>query len=61
MSGALCFRGTRIPVSTLFDHLRANQLSAFYSDFPDVTAEMVDAVLSSYERFVQRTELQTIA
>ena len=47
MSGALCFRGTRVTVSTLFDHLRANDLDAFYTDFPDVTPEAVQAVLDA--------------
>lgn len=45
MSGALCFRGTRVPVRTLFDYLEANQLEDFYIDFPGVTRQMVEAVL----------------
>lgn len=45
MSGALCFRNTRIPVKTLFDHLESDEMAAFYRGFPDVTPEMVAAVL----------------
>ncbi|MBI5707610.1 MAG: DUF433 domain-containing protein [Armatimonadetes bacterium] len=45
MSGALCFRNTRIPVKTLFDHLETDGLAAFYRGFPDVSPEMVAAVL----------------
>ena len=45
MSGALCFRGTRVPVQTLFDHLEVGQLDQFYDDFPGVTPEMVEVVL----------------
>jgi len=45
VSGTLCFRGTRVPVKTLFDHLEVGQLEQFYRDFPDVTTDMVEAVL----------------
>jgi uncharacterized protein (DUF433 family) len=44
-SGALCFRGTRVPIKTLFDHLEAGQLAEFYEDFPGVSPEMVEAVI----------------
>ncbi len=49
MSGALCFRGTRVPVSTLFAHLQAGELDEFYLGFPNVTPEMVEAVLRGSE------------
>lgn len=45
VSGALCFRGTRVPVSTLFAHLQAGELGEFYLGFPNVTPDMVEAVL----------------
>jgi uncharacterized protein (DUF433 family) len=47
LGGTLCFRGTRIPVSTLFLHMEADQLKEFYMDFPDVTPEMVKVVLET--------------
>ncbi|MHB8637636.1 MAG: DUF433 domain-containing protein [Fimbriimonadaceae bacterium] len=47
MSGALCFRGTRVPVQTLFDHLEVGLLEQFYADFPGVTPQMVEAVLQA--------------
>lgn len=53
----MCFRGTRIPVSTLFDHLKADQLDEFYIDFPDVTPEMVEAVLDVHEQLLE-TQVQ---
>jgi uncharacterized protein (DUF433 family) len=38
MHGEPCFRGTRVPVKTLFDHLRfGDTLNDFLSGFPDVT------------------------
>jgi uncharacterized protein (DUF433 family) len=45
LSGALCFRGTRVPVKTLFDHLEVSQLAEFYEDFPGVSPEIVEAVV----------------
>ena len=35
MSGALCFRGTRVPVKNLFDYLEGtSKLEDFVEDFP---------------------------
>ena len=53
MSGALCFRGTRVPVSTLFAHLQAGELDGFYLGFPNVTPEMVEAVLRGSEEALE--------
>jgi len=40
MSGAPVFRGTRVPVRTLLDHLEAgDSLEKFLNDFPTVTKE----------------------
>lgn len=47
MSGALCFRGTRITVKTLFDHLAHDELGEFRIGFPDVSDAMIQAVLQS--------------
>lgn len=41
MSGAPVFRGTRVPVRTLLDHLEAGDpLEVFLDDFPTVSREM---------------------
>src|SRR2546422_2859606 len=46
MSGALCFKGTRVPVQNLFDYLEgASSLEDFLEDFPSVSREMAVAVL----------------
>lgn len=46
MSGAPCFRGTRVPVTHLFDYLEAgDSLGDFLKDFPSVTREQALGVL----------------
>jgi uncharacterized protein (DUF433 family) len=46
MSGALCFKGTRVPVKNLFDYLEgASSLEDFLEDFPSITREQAIAVL----------------
>lgn len=46
MSGTPCFRGTRVPVQTLFDYLEAGDpLDEFLDGFPTVTREQAVAFL----------------
>ncbi|HZK81984.1 MAG TPA: DUF433 domain-containing protein [Humisphaera sp.] len=46
MHGEPCFKGTRVPVQTLFDHLRCGDpLSEFLEGFPDVSHEQAVAVI----------------
>ncbi len=53
VSGAVCFRGTRLPVHVLFDYLKAGQdLQEFLGDYPGPTIEQVEAVLSACQRLV---------
>jgi uncharacterized protein (DUF433 family) len=48
MSGALCFKGTRVPVQNLFDYLEgASSLEDFLQDFPSVSREAAIAVLEA--------------
>ena len=52
MGGIPVFRGTRVPVETLFDYLEDNYaLEVFLDDFPTVSKEAAIAVLSHAERF----------
>ena len=45
-SGTLVFRGSRVPIKTLFDHLEAGDaLEVFLDDFPSVSLELAVAVL----------------
>ena len=51
MSGAWVFRGTRVPVSALFENLEDGApVSQFVEWFPGVTLEQVRAVLEHAAR-----------
>ena len=46
MSGTPCFRGTRVPVQALLDHLEGSStLDDFLGGFPSVTREQAVAFL----------------
>ena len=46
LGGQPIFKGTRVPVETLFDHLEAGvSLEEFLEDFPTVTKEQAIAAL----------------
>ena len=46
MNGAVCFYGTRIPVTALFDGYRAGEsLEDFLATFPHLDPQMVSEVL----------------
>jgi uncharacterized protein (DUF433 family) len=48
MSGALCFRGTRVPVKNLFDYLEGSStLEDFLEDFPSISRATAVSVLDS--------------
>jgi len=47
LGGAPVFRGTRVPVKSLFDHLSAgDSVEVFLADFPGVTRKQIEAVLA---------------
>ena len=49
--GALCFRGTRVPVETLFENLKDGaSVDEFVQWFPAVTRHQVEAVLEYTEK-----------
>lgn len=46
LGGQTVFKGTRVPVETLFDHLEAGiTLDDFLADFPTVTKQQAIALL----------------
>lgn len=48
LGGTPVFRGTRVPVQTLFDHLEAGDaLDVFLDDFPTVSREMAVEVIEA--------------
>ena len=45
-SGTPVFKGTRVPIKTLFDHLESgDSLEIFLDDFPSVSREQAVALL----------------
>ncbi len=45
VGGMPVFRGTRVPVSTLFDYLEESSLDDFLLGFPSVSREQAEAVI----------------
>jgi len=46
LSGQTVFKGTRVPIDTLFDHLESGiTIDSFLDDFPSVTKEQAVALL----------------
>ena len=53
LGGEQVFAGTRVPVSSLFDHLEAGvSLDEFLSDFPTVSKEQAIAVLDMANKVI---------
>jgi uncharacterized protein (DUF433 family) len=51
MHGEPCFRGSRVPIQHLFDHLRAGDpLSEFLEGFPSVSREQAVGVIDLASR-----------
>ena len=51
MGGALCFKGTRVPIQNLFDFIGAGDpLTEFLDAFPTVTQDQALAVLRLAEK-----------
>lgn len=50
LGGTLVFKGTRVPVQSLFDHLKAgDSIEVFLDGFPSVNRSQVLAVLQEME------------
>jgi len=48
MSGALCFKGTRVPVKNLFDYLEGSSLlEDLLEDFPSISRAVAVLVLEA--------------
>jgi uncharacterized protein (DUF433 family) len=53
--GTPCFTGTRVPISSLFDHLKKGYtVDEFIADFPTVTKAQVEGLLDLAEADVPR-------
>ena len=44
-AGAPVFKGTRVTIKTLFDHLEDSSLDNFLEGFPSVSREQAEAVI----------------
>lgn len=61
MGGTPVFKGTRVPIQSLFDHLELGiSVDEFLDDFPTVSKEQVVATLKIAERLLTATNLNTI-
>lgn len=59
LGGQPVFKGTRVPVETLFDHLENGiTINEFLDDFPSVTKEQVIAVIEIAAKLVSSKDLQ---
>ena len=55
LSGAPCFKGTRVPVDSLFTNLESGvSLDEYLDCFPDVTREQAVAVLEYAQKLTLR-------
>jgi uncharacterized protein (DUF433 family) len=53
LGGYPVFKGTRVPIETLFDHLEAGtSLDEFLEDFPTVSKEQAVALLEIANKFL---------
>jgi uncharacterized protein (DUF433 family) len=58
MGGVPVFKGTRVPVSALFDHLEAGvSLDEFLENFPTVTRDQAVGVLEHSRHLIEELSL----
>lgn len=61
LGGQPVFKGTRVPVETLFDHLEAGvSLDQFLDDFPTVTKEQAKAVLEVANKLLTSKNIEKL-
>ena len=61
LGGQTVFKGTRVPVETLFDHLEAGiNIDAFLDDFPSVTKEQAVALLDYANKLLNTKNLDQL-
>lgn len=61
LGGQTVFKGTRVPVESLFDHLEAGiTLDDFLADFPSVTKEQAVALLNWANKLLNTKNLDQL-
>ena len=57
LGGTPVFKGTRVPVQSLFDWLETENLDEFLENFPSVSREQALEVLRYAEKLITSSEL----
>lgn len=52
LGGTPVFRGTRVPISILFEYLEDNRLKDFFENYPTVSREQVREVIKIASKLV---------
>ncbi len=61
LGGQTVFKGTRVPIESLFDHLEAGvTLDEFLEDFPTVTKEQAVALLEWANRLLNTKNIDQL-
>ncbi|MCF2446120.1 DUF433 domain-containing protein [Dyadobacter sp. CY345] len=61
LGGQPVFKGTRVPVGTLFDHLEAGvSLDDFLDDFPTVTRQQAVSVLEAANKLLTSKNIEQL-
>ena len=61
LSGNFVFRGTRVPIQTLFDHLEKGiSLNEFLDDFPTVKKDQAVAVIEIASKLLSSKNIEQI-
>ena len=61
LGGQTVFKGTRVPVESLFDHLEAGiSLDVFLEDFPTVTKDKAIAILELANKLLTTKNLDQL-
>ena len=61
LGGQTVFKGTRVPVESLFDHLEAGvSLDEFLNDFPTVTKEQAVALLDWANKLLNTKDIDQL-
>lgn len=61
LGGQPVFKGTRVPLETLFDHLEAGvSLDQFLDDFPTVTKEQAKALLEVANKLLTSKNIEKL-
>jgi uncharacterized protein (DUF433 family) len=62
LGGIPCFAGTRVPVRSLFDHLRLGySVEGFLAEFPTVKREQIEALLEQLKHQVEDLAREPLA